>query len=146
MLLNQPCRICHQTGHTATYCSQYRPQSRDIGRDREESAAPEKKRNNNDDNEWVQVAPRVRNERRVPYAHPHGPRVRLALESRALSYAFIPVAEPVAEPVTEPVTEPVDIRTIDLQHSSIWSEEEPYLMTEYMFRQLTKTANENENK
>lgn len=129
-LLNQACRICHQTGHTATYCPQYRP--REVREPRREEPEPEKKR----DEEWTQVERRVRNERRAPYAHPHGPRVRLELESRALSYA-INVAP---EPELALALEPVDIRKVDLQHAKKWSEEEPYLMTEYMFRTLTKTS------
>lgn len=140
-LLNQACRICNQSGHTSTYCPQYRPRDRENNHD-ERREEPEK----HDD--WVQVERRVRNDRRVPYAHPHGPRVRLALETRALSYTTataVPtktVQAPEPEPV-EPAREcdPVDIRKVDLQHAERWSEEEPYLMTDYMFRELTKTVN-----
>lgn len=143
-LLNQACRICNKTGHTSTYCTEYRP------RQEKETEKETEKIEKNDD--WTPVERRTR--RHVPYAHPHGPRVRLELESRALSYTTKTNADdtvnvlpaPVPAPRPEPTTATasvmtpnvVDIRKVDLQHAKKWSEEEPYLMTDYMFREATK--------
>jgi len=139
-LLNQACRICGNTGHTSSYCSQYRPRHREEEppRRREEryiEREPRRDRDRDREERYIEREPRRREERdisfnhlrddterrereieerdreyrfeqerrskpwlqdalkepsssvRVPYAHHHGPRVRLALESPALSAA-----------------------------------------------------------
>ena len=67
---------------------------------------------------WLQAAlkPATTNEsrqqqRREPYAHPHGPRVRLSLEAPALSAAKH------ADPV-------IDVRRVELNHASNWGDED----------------------
>lgn len=166
-LLNQACRICHQKGHTSTYCSRYRPRQpaaeerpryiereerprresdrRDISfnRLREDTDRHERDIRVRDDpynreqdrrsKPWLQAAlsttthPR---ERRGPYAHPHGPRVRLELESRALSSSA--VAAPAA---SAPV---VDVMKADLHHATNWCDEEPEKMADEMFQELAR--------
>ena len=131
-LLNQACRICGKTGHTSSYCSQYRarreqpprreeryiereqpprreePRRRDISfndlrddtdrhereiRERDDSYHRQQERHSKP---WLQAAlkpaPSSNDDqvveyktRKAPYAHPHGPRVRLNLEASALS-------------------------------------------------------------
>jgi hypothetical protein len=59
---------------------------------------------------------------RVPYAHPHGPRVRLALESPALSAAKH--AEPDLHHINARAAAEIDVRTVQLNHSSSWADED----------------------
>ena len=158
-LLNQSCRICKQTGHTSSYCKQYKPRpSREEPRHqetrREEPRHQETRRDDyrreeprdyrRDDyrreeprdyrreeprdyrreeprdyrheeprdyrreeprdyrrDDYRREEPRHQDcsreetQRRAPYAHPHGPRVRLQLESPALS-APAPAPAPTA--------------------------------------------------
>lgn len=188
-LLNQACRICHQKGHTSTYCSRYRPRQpaaeerpreerpryiereeplrderpryiereerprresdrRDVSfnRLREDTDRHERDIRARDDaynreqdrrsKPWLQAAlsttthPR---ERRGPYAHPHGPRVRLELESRALSSSATVVAPAVAAPA--PV---VDVMKADIHHATNWCDEEPEKMADEMFQELAR--------
>jgi hypothetical protein len=65
---------------------------------------------------WLQAAlkpaeSRQPQQRREPYAHPHGPRVRLSLEAPALSAAKH------ADPV-------IDVRRVELNHASNWGDED----------------------
>ena len=172
-LLNQACRICNKTGHTSSYCDQYRSrreeprrEERYIAREprreeryieREQQARREEPRRNSynglrDDTErhereirvrddsyhreedrrskpWLQAAlssssSSSSRERRVPYAHPHGPRVRLNIESPALSaskHAAVSEVQ-VQEQQSKPIAIP-DVRKVDLQHAASWSDE-----------------------
>ena len=64
---------------------------------------------------WLQAALKpaesLQQQRREPYAHPHGPRVRLSLEAPALSAAKH------ADPV-------IDVRRVELNHASNWGDED----------------------
>ena len=71
-------------------------------------------------------------ERREPYAHPHGPRVRLELESRALSSATVAVVAVAAVPELPAI----DVLKTGLHHASKWGDEEPEEMADEMFQQL----------
>ena len=206
-LLNQSCRICGKTGHTSSYCSQYRNRQvreeprreprrderyiereprreeryiereprreqeryiereprrddrRDISynrlhedterrereiRERDEQYQREQERRSKP---WLQAAmkpasaPREQQERRQPYAHPHGPRVRLNLEAPALSVAStsapsidlnlpkwgtpeymrlfqtVPAPAPAAAPA-------IDVRKVELHHAANWGDED----------------------
>ena len=70
---------------------------------------------------WLQAAlknqePEDRQRRREPYAHPHGPRVRLNLESTALCAS--------KHAVVEPALPAVDVRKVQLNHASNWGDED----------------------
>jgi len=74
---------------------------------------------------WLQVALKPANgssseqsQRRQPYAHPHGPRVRLEIEAPALC-ASKHAAEEV--PVVAPI---IDICKVTLNHASKWGDED----------------------
>lgn len=166
-LLNQSCRICGNTGHTSSYCSQYRNRQvreeprreeryiereprreeryierereprreerrdyaydrlhedterheRDV-RERDEQYQREQERRSKP---WLQAAfkpaiPREQQQqRREPYAHPHGPRVRLNLETTALC------ASKHAAPAPAPA---IDIRKVELHHAANWGDED----------------------
>ena len=191
-LLNQACRICNKTGHTSSYCSQYRNrrEERYIEREREprreeryieREREPRRERDYaydrlRDDTErherdvrerdeqyqreqerrskpWLQAAikpaAQQQHQRREPYAHPHGPRVRLQLEAVALS-AHTESAAPSIElnlpkwgtpeymrlfqtddsksssiPAPAPAPAPaIDIRKIELHHAANWGDED----------------------
>ncbi len=62
---------------------------------------------------WLQAALKESSQLRKPYAHPHGPRVRLELESQALS---------AAKHAERPAI--IDVRTVQLNHSSSWADED----------------------
>jgi hypothetical protein len=185
-LLNQSCRICGKTGHTSSYCSQYRNRQvreeprreprreeryiereprreerrdcyiereprrddrrvcyiereprrddrRDISynrlhedterherevRERDEQYQREQERRSKP---WLQAAmkpsaPREQQQqRREPYAHPHGPRVRLNLETTALC------ASKHAAPAAAPA---IDVRKVELHHAAKWGDED----------------------
>jgi hypothetical protein len=182
-LLNQSCRICGKTGHTSSYCSQYRNRQvreeprreprrderyiereprreeryiereprreeryiereprrddrRDISynrlhedterherevRERDEQYQREQERRSKP---WLQAAmkpasaPREQQEERhQPYAHPHGPRVRLNLEATALC-----ASKHAAAPA--PATPAIDIRKVELHHAANWGDED----------------------
>lgn len=77
--------------------------------------------------------------RHQPYAHPHGPRVRLNLESPALSAASVIKQQTPALPA-------IDVRTINLQHTEKWGDEDneqpfnfanPEKMATEFFNELT---------
>ena len=57
--------------------------------------------------------------RRAPYAHPHGPRVRLNLEAPALSAASTTTADVVA-----PAAAAIDVRKVNLQTKAKWGDED----------------------
>ena len=88
---------------------------------------------------WLQAAlstTTTHRERRGPYAHPHGPRVRLELESRALSSSAVAPPAPAVAPVA-PVA-PVDVMKADLHHATNWCDEEPEKMADEMFQELAR--------
>jgi len=174
-LLNQACRICHNTGHTSSYCPQYRPrreeryierelprreeryierelprrEERYIERElprreeryyhvrnqydclREDTERRERETRERDDahyreqdrrsKPWLQAALRHSLEqppqRRQPYAHPHGPRVRLNLDATALCASKHAVEQPAHPSI-------VDIRKVNLNHASNWGDED----------------------
>ena len=91
---------------------------------------------------WLQAAlsttpPR---ERRGPYAHPHGPRVRLELESRALSSSATVVAPAPATPAPA-----INVMKTDLHHATNWCDEEPEKMADEMFKELARENRKNDN-
>ena len=152
-LLNQDCRICGKSGHTSSYCSQYRrpvvreeryiareePRREEPRRDRggsydrlrEDTERREREIRHRDDEyyreqdrrskPWLQAAlkkPEQEHQRREPYAHPHGPRVRLNIEARALcvdKHATTAAAEPLPA---------IDVRKVQLNHASAWGDED----------------------
>ena len=182
-LLNQACRICNKTGHTSSYCSQYRNrrEERYIEREREprrEERYIERERDYaydrlRDDTErherdvrerdeqyqreqerrskpWLEAAMKPapkEQQRREPYAHPHGPRVRLQLEAPALSVAstsapFIELNLPKwgtpeymrlfqtddskssSIPAPAPAPAAIDVRKVELHHAANWGDED----------------------
>jgi hypothetical protein len=210
-LLKQACRICGNTGHTSSYCSQYRRreeprreeprreeryiereprreeprrEERYIEREprREEPRRGEPRREERyiereprrgsfndlrDDTEhrereirerddayyreqdeqrrrdstpWLQAVKQQQprdNTRRVPYAHPHGPRVRLNLEAPALSVAKHGTAFNTPPTASDaefiiirghqyPRVNPgaIDVLALNLPHSEHWGDEE----------------------
>jgi hypothetical protein len=161
-LLNQACRICGKTGHTSSYCSQYRPRRDDYREDRRDDRHREDRREDrhredrhredrrdisynhlNEDTErrerdirerddayhrdqerrskpWLQAAikPAAQQQhRREPYAHPHGPRVRLNLETTALCASKHSTPSPAPAPA-------IDIRKVELHHATNWGDED----------------------
>jgi hypothetical protein len=77
---------------------------------------------------WLQAALKRREpeeqqqRRREPYAHPHGPRVRLNLESTALCASKHAVGAANEEP--QPLLPAVDVRKVQLNHASNWGDED----------------------
>jgi hypothetical protein len=194
-LLNQACRICNKTGHTSSYCAQYRSRRSEEPRreeprraeryiEREQQPRREERyierdpqprreepyRNSykglRDDTErrereisdrdnsyhreqerrskpWLQAAlnpssSSSSHERRAPYAHPHGPRVRLSLESAALSaskHAAVSVSSVVQNQEQRPT---IDVLKIDLHHAKSWGDEPFECDPEQMFQQLAQ--------
>ena len=159
-LLHQACRICQRTGHTSSYCPQYRrreeprreeprreePRRGSFNqlredterRDRELSERDDsyyreqEKQRHHDSTPWLQAVkqqPRPQ-QHRVPYAHPHGPRVRLNLEARALSAAKhgdaaesqVIVVRGHQQPLVIPGA--IDVLAVNLSHSEQWGDEE----------------------
>ena len=166
-LLNQDCRICGKSGHTSSYCSQYRrpvvreeryiereprreeryiereprreePRREEPRRDRggsydrlrEDTERREREIRHRDDEyyreqdrrskPWLQAAlknPESEQQRREPYAHPHGPRVRLNIEAPALCVDKHAAAA--AEPLPA-----IDVRKVQLNHASAWGDED----------------------
>ena len=86
---------------------------------------------------WLQAVKQPRQSSHVPYAHPHGPRVRLNLEAPALSAAKHGTAFNTTPNVEEdkeffvirghqyPRTIPgaIDVLAVDLSHSENWDDE-----------------------
>lgn len=101
---------------------------------------------------WLQAAlsttttnPR---ERRGPYAHPHGPRVRLELESRALSSsssATVVAPTVVAPAPAAPAAPAINVMKTDLHHATNWCDEEPEKMADEMFKELARENRKNDN-
>ena len=103
---------------------------------------------------WLQAALVNPRDRREPYAHPHGPRVRLELESRALSSATIgiesralssatigTIGKPAVAPVSAAVQAPViDVMKVDLRHATNWCDESPEQMADDMFTELANES------
>ena len=200
-LLNQACRICGKSGHTSSYCSQYRRreeprreeprreeryiereprrEERYIEREprREEPRREERyiereprrgsfndlrddtehrereirerddayyrkqdEQRRRDSTPWLQAVKQQQprdNTRRVPYAHPHGPRVRLNLEAPALSVAKHGTAFNTPPTASDaefiiirghqyPRVNPgaIDVLAVNLHHSEHWCDEE----------------------
>jgi hypothetical protein len=88
---------------------------------------------------WLQAVKQPRQSSSVPYAHPHGPRVRLNLEAPALSAAKHGTTSNTTTPPTAedkeffvirghqyPRTIPgaIDVLAVDLSHSETWGDEE----------------------
>ena len=174
-LLNQSCRICNQTGHTSSYCKQYKPrpsreeprhqeprreelrhqEHRDYRRDdyrhqeprdyrRDDYRHQEPRRDDyrrEEPRDYRREEPRHQEprheetQRRAPYAHPHGPRVRLQLEARALSApspapSVLSAAQPTKRVILVndeelsrlPITE-IDVRKVDLKAEPVWADE-----------------------
>ena len=166
-LLNQACRICNKTGHTSSYCSQYRRreeprreeprrEERYIEREprreeryndrgnsydrlREDTERRERETRDRDDayyreqdrrsKPWLQAALKPATEsrqqqRREPYAHPHGPRARLNLEATALcasKHAVVDI-EPAAP--AAPAIPAFDVRKMELNLAPNWCDED----------------------
>jgi hypothetical protein len=84
---------------------------------------------------WLQAAlVKTPFEHRAPYAHPHGPRVRIELESRALSSSA--TVDAVAAPVQLPAV--INVMKADLHHATNWCDEEPQQMADEMFLELAR--------
>jgi len=66
---------------------------------------------------WLQVALKQQ-QRHVPYAHPHGPRVRLTLEKPALC------ASKHCEKEDSQKLDAIDIRKVNLNHAANWEDED----------------------
>ena len=177
-LLNQACRICNKTGHTSSYCSQYRRreeprreeprreeryiereprrEERYIEREprreeryndrgnsydhlREDTERRERETRERDDayyrdqdrrsKPWLQAALKPATEsrqqqRREPYAHPHGPRVRLNLEATALCASkHADVDNEPAAPAA-PAIPAFDVRKMELNLAPNWGDED----------------------
>jgi hypothetical protein len=75
----------------------------------------------------------------APYAHPHGPRVRLELESRALSAAAVPAAA-AASPAAAAA---IDVMKVDLGHSTLWGDEDNG--AEMIFQEFVNFVNSDDN-
>jgi hypothetical protein len=181
-LLNQACRICHKTGHTSSYCSQYRSRReeprreeryiereeprrdyrreeryiereeprRDISfnhlrhdterrereiRDRDESYQREQDRRAKP---WLQAALKPASAvRNAPYAHPHGPRVRLNLESNALCASKHAISSPEENQEKSRLAIEAVRNVVKLNHAANWGDEEPFVCDpEQMFREF----------
>ena len=187
-LLNQACRICNKTGHTSSYCPQYRSRreeryiereprreeryiereprreeryiereprrderyiEREPRRDeryyidransydrlREDTERRERESRERDEayyreqdrrsKPWLQAALKPAHEqpRRQPYAHPHGPRVRLNLETTALCASKHATNNEPAAP-DAPAIPAIDVRKVNLNHASNWGDED----------------------
>jgi hypothetical protein len=204
-LMSQKCRICHNPGHTSSYCPRYIPREerrpreeerrpreeerrpreeerrpryddrRDISfnRLREDTERHEREIRDRDDHyyrqqdrnskQYLQAALKPasasssasssrqngyddnRNHRNfnhhqqrssaAPYAHPHGPRVRLELESRSLSAAVS-----VSAPAATPAAPAIDMRQVELGHAPKWSDEDAD--AEMLFQQFAAFVNQ----
>jgi len=68
---------------------------------------------------WLQAALKPASAaRNAPYAHPHGPRVRLNLESPSLCASKHAIVEPAA------ALPAIDVRKVRLNHASNWGDED----------------------
>ena len=161
-LLKQACRICGNTGHTSSYCSQYRrreeprreeryiEREREPRRDsfnqlREDTERRDREIRERDDayyreqdehrrrnsTPWLQAVKQQPRQHRAPYAHPHGPRVRLNLEAPALSVATHGTADTGNEFIIirghqHPFVIPgaIDVLATNIPHSEQWGDED----------------------
>ena len=97
---------------------------------------------------WLQAALKTpEQQRREPYAHPHGPRTRLSLEANALCASKHAVAAAAEEPEVvppPPATPAIDIQKVNLNHASKWGDEdaeEPFVYNpEEMSREFFQNA------
>lgn len=107
-LLNQACLTCGNKGHTSSYCP---------------------KNANTTTNTQAQTPTPTKSStsKYVPYAHPHGPRIRLQLDAPALSSASssrLPVFN-------------TDVLKVDLKHAAVWGDEPVVSMNE-QFRKIAE--------
>lgn len=172
-LLNQACRICNKTGHTSSYCSQYRDRARreeprreeryierereddyhrrgdrreeqprrddSYNRLREDTERREREIRERDEayyrqqerrsKPWLQAAlkkqePEEPQRRREPYAHPHGPRVRLNLQATALCVSKHAVPDTTEKEPTARQLPAFDVRKVQLNHAAKWGDED----------------------
>ena len=199
-LLNQACRICQRTGHTSSYCPQYRrreeprreeprredryierePRREDRYREERYIEREPRREDRYREDRYIEREPRREEPRRgsfnqlrddtehrereirerddayyreqeeqrrrdstpwlqavkKPYAHPHGPRVRLNLEAPALSAAKHGTANTdigdkqeefiVIRGHQHPLVIPgsIDVLAVNLSHSEQWGDEE----------------------
>jgi hypothetical protein len=79
--------------------------------------------------------------RRVPYAHPHGPRTRLQLDAPALSASMVNSRPQFQDADNEewPAL-PADIRNVDLKHAEKWSDEPEGAMSASQVRKLMEDS------
>jgi len=189
-LLNQACRICHKTGHTSSYCSQYKsrrdyreePRRDDYRREEryipredprrysydrlcEDTERRERDIRERDDayyreqdrqsKPWLQAALKTQEQekprRREPYAHPHGPRIRLNLEVHALcasKHAVGGETAAVEEQQQADLLPSFDVRKVQLNHASNWGDEdieEPFVCDpEQMFNEFAQSFSKKE--
>jgi hypothetical protein len=179
-LLNQACRICNKTGHTSSYCPQYR-QRRQEPRREERYIEREPRREGYDDRReprreerYIEREPRREERRRVsfndlredterrereiserdemyqreeerrskpwlqaalkpaqenqrgPYAHPHGPRVRLSLEENALCASKHAATndDEKKQKLPQAAAGAIDVRKVELNHAENWCDED----------------------
>ena len=90
---------------------------------------------------WLQAAlkkPESEQQRREPYAHPHGPRVRLNIEAPALCVDKHATAVSAAEPLPA-----IDVRKVQLNHASAWGDEDETVPFVYDPEQMTHTFLQN---
>ena len=94
---------------------------------------------------WLQAAlkPQEKPQRRVPYAYPHGPRVRLSLESSALC------ASKHSEKEESPQMPTIDVRKVELKHAAQWGDEdvsEPFVCDpQKMFNEFAESFKSEED-
>jgi hypothetical protein len=108
-LLNQACLMCGNKGHTSSYCSE----------------------NPNYKATQVPIPAPAQSRAHVPYAHPHGPRIRLQLDGPALSaydrISCVEGAETEAQvsgqmiSLVPPID--IDVRKVNLMHAPCWGDE-----------------------
>jgi len=121
-LLNQSCLTCGNKGHTSSYCSE-------------------------NPNNKTQVQVQAPSTVHVPYAHPHGPRIRLQLDGPALSafgrYSCVEGAEIEAQVSGQMVSlvPPIDIdvRKVNLMHEQFWGDE-PVVHMNTGFQKIAEDA------
>ena len=190
-LLNQSCRICNQPGHTSSYCKQYKPRvsQQEYRREEPRHQEPRHQEYRRDEprhQDYRREEPRHQDyrrdepreyrrddyrreetrreepQRRAPYAHPHGPRVRLQLDAPALATP-VPAPAPAPSPLFDmppwgtpeywrlfqtddtaadlailPVPE-IDVRKVKLNHEPVWSDE-PVVSMDSEHRRILEDA------
>jgi len=127
-LLNQSCLICGTKGHTSSYCTQNQNRNQNQPQPHPET--------------WSQIQPV-----HVPYAHPHGPRIRIQLDALSLSsygrMSCVDGAEAMAEAKGEMIslvpTVDIDIRKINLMHEQFWGDE-PVVHMNHGFQKIAEDS------